>query len=237
MNTFRLKRNLDEAVYEQILSSIFEGKFHSGEQVQIERLCEQYEISRTPVIQALKRLATDGIVETSPTGKYIFPAADERRVRDMMEMRLFFEVGAANLICDIGEPAMDYRIAECEEECSRSQESGDSYRSSMADMKLHRMIVACARNSYMTELYNRVQNNCVTLNYLNLKGVAVVSQEAVDHHRMICDAPPPPRPRCPRQCHHHPCAVCGGADHPAISAKMSSQRRPVLCTAGLADDR
>ena len=83
---------------------------------------------------------------------------------------------------------MDYRIAECEEECSRSQESGDSYRSSMADMKLHRMIVACARNSYMTELYNRVQNNCVTLNYLNLKGVAVVSQEAVDHHRLICDA-------------------------------------------------
>ena len=163
MNTFRLKRNLDEAVYEQILSSIFEGKFHSGEQVQIERLCEQYEISRTPVIQALKRLATDGIVETSPTGKFFFPAADERRVRDMMEMRLFFEVGAANLICDIGEPAMDYRIAECEEECSRSQESGDSYRSSMADMKLHRMIVACARNSYMT-------------------------QEAVDHHRMICDA-------------------------------------------------
>ena len=150
MNTFRLKRNLDEAVYEQILSSIFEGKFHSGEQVQIERLCEQYEISRTPVIQALKRLATDGIVETSPTGKFFFPAADERRVRDMMEMRLFFEVGA--------------------------------------DMKLHRMIVACARNSYMTELYNRVQNNCVTLNYLNLKGVAVVSQEAVDHHRMICDA-------------------------------------------------
>ena len=188
MNTFRLKRNLDEAVYEQILSSIFEGKFQSGEQVQIERLCEQYEISRTPVIQALKRLATDGIVETSPTGKFFFPAADERRVRDMMEMRLFFEVGAANLICDIGEPAMDYRITECEEECSRSQESGDSYRSSMADMKLHRMIVACARNSYMTELYNRVQNNCVTLNYLNLKGVAVVSQEAVDHHRMICDA-------------------------------------------------
>ena len=155
--------------------------------MQIERLCEQYEISRTPVIQALKRLATDGIVETSRPVS-LFPAADERRVRDMMEMRLFFEVGAANLICDIGEPAMDYRIAECEEECSRSQESGDSYRSSMADMKLHRMIVACARNSYMTELYNRVQNNCVTLNYLNLKGVAVVSQEAVDHHRMICDA-------------------------------------------------
>lgn len=41
----------------------------------------------------------------------------------MMEMRLFFEVGAANLICDIGDPAMDYRIAVCEEELRRSQES------------------------------------------------------------------------------------------------------------------
>ena len=66
MNTFRLKRNLDEAVYEQILSSIFEGKFHSGEQVQIERLCEQYEISRTPVIQALKRLACAGYDGDAP---------------------------------------------------------------------------------------------------------------------------------------------------------------------------
>ena len=52
MNTFRLKRNLDEAVYEQILSSIFEGKFHSGEQVQIERLCEQYEHAGHPGPQA-----------------------------------------------------------------------------------------------------------------------------------------------------------------------------------------
>ena len=31
--------------------------------------------------------------------------------------------------------------------------------------------------------------------------------------------PPPPRPRCPRQCHHHPCAVCGGADHPQYPRK------------------
>lgn len=188
MNTFRLKRNLDEAVYEQILSSIFEGKFHSGEQVQIERLCEQYEISRTPVIQALKRLPRTASWRPPRPVSSFSPPRTNGVCRDMMEMRLFFEVGAANLICDIGEPTMDYRIAECEEECSRSQESGDSYRSSMADMKLHRMIVACARNSYMTELYSRVQNNCVTLNYLNLKGVAVVSQEAVDHHRMICDA-------------------------------------------------
>ena len=28
-----------------------------------------------------------------------------------------------------------------------------------------------------------------------------------------------PRPRCPRQCHHHPCAVCGGADHPQYPRK------------------
>ena len=35
MNTFRLKRNLDEAVYEQILSSIFEGKFHSGDRTSL----------------------------------------------------------------------------------------------------------------------------------------------------------------------------------------------------------
>ena len=45
MNTFRLKRNLDEAVYEQILSSIFEGKFHSGEQLRaFANLLGQYQM-------------------------------------------------------------------------------------------------------------------------------------------------------------------------------------------------
>ena len=74
MNTFRLKRNLDEAVYEQILSSIFEGKFHSGEQVQIERLCEQYEISRTPVIQAPQAPGHGRHRgDPPPTGKFFFP--------------------------------------------------------------------------------------------------------------------------------------------------------------------
>ena len=33
-----------------------------------------------------------------------------------------------------------------------------------------------------------MHNKFVTQNYLNLKGVEVVSQETVDHHRMICDA-------------------------------------------------
>lgn len=188
MESFRLKRNLDERVYEKLMHSIFEGNFRSGEIISIERLCEQYEISRTPVIQAVKRLNSEGIVDMTPTGKFRFPVVDDEIVHSVMDVRLQFEVTSAEMLCEQITPEEYIQIVQCAEACAKHQEEGNTYMASVMDMEFHRRLVDGARNAYWTELFRRVQNKSLSINYLNLNGESVVSPTALQHHKMICDA-------------------------------------------------
>lgn len=188
MEKFRLKRNLDELVYEKLLRSIFEGNFRSGEIISIERLCEQYEISRTPVIQAIKRLYSDGIVDMTPTGKFLFPMVDDEIVHNMLDVRLRFEMLSAEQICEKISAEEYIQIFQCAEDCAKYQAEGNSYMASITDMEFHRRMVAGVGNPYWVALFQRVQNQCLSINYLNLNGESVVSPVAISHHKLMCDA-------------------------------------------------
>ncbi|MCW2985805.1 MAG: narR1 [Conexibacter sp.] len=55
-----------ELAYEHLLQEILRGRFQPGETLSIYALGEELEISRTPVIEALKRLEAEGLVEIMP---------------------------------------------------------------------------------------------------------------------------------------------------------------------------
>ena len=63
-----LKRNLDELVYETICQGFVGGAYTAGMRLDPAELSEQYQVSKTPVIQALKRMAHERIVEITSGG-------------------------------------------------------------------------------------------------------------------------------------------------------------------------
>ena len=75
-----LKRGLDEMVYDLFIDELYNGVFHAGEKIDPAALTESFQISRTPVIQALKRLASEKILEVSSGGKYFIPDPDTREM-------------------------------------------------------------------------------------------------------------------------------------------------------------
>lgn len=188
MERIMIKKNLDDIVHERLLEDIFKGKFKPGEIISVEKICEQYTISRTPVVQAIKGLYADGIVDVSATGKYYFPIADDSVVKELMQTRLLFEKASAMLIFENNYPVDVYEFCKYAEACAKYQEQGDVYNASMYDLKLHWTLVNSTRNNYMAELYKRVQNKCLSVHYLNLNGAEVVSPGAVEGHRVMCEA-------------------------------------------------
>ena len=71
-----LKRGLDEMVYDLFIDELYNGVFHAGEKIDPAALTESFQISRAPVIQALKRLASEKILEVSSGGKYFIPVPE-----------------------------------------------------------------------------------------------------------------------------------------------------------------
>jgi DNA-binding GntR family transcriptional regulator len=91
--------SLHHEVLTRLRDFIVEGHLMAGERVPERQLCERFAVSRTPLREALKVLAAEGLVELLPNrGARIrtFSAAD---IRDFFEILAALESAAGRLAC------------------------------------------------------------------------------------------------------------------------------------------
>jgi len=83
------------AVYEWILLAIVRGEVQSGGALKSTQIARQLGISRTPVVQALQRLASDGIVTLEKNKRAIVRPGAENWLVEIHELRELLEPAAA----------------------------------------------------------------------------------------------------------------------------------------------
>jgi DNA-binding GntR family transcriptional regulator len=86
---------LSDAVYETLLEAVLSGRLASGAIVSEVSLAKQLDVSRTPVHDALRQLAKDGLVEQRVNRRAIIATFTKDDVYDIMEMRRLLEGEAA----------------------------------------------------------------------------------------------------------------------------------------------
>ena len=59
-------KRLAPVVYEALKERLLEGTYQAGERLSVETLKTEFEVSKQPVMEALHRLAADGLVEIVP---------------------------------------------------------------------------------------------------------------------------------------------------------------------------
>ena len=66
-----LKKNLDVVVFEQLREKVIRGEWTPGQAISIDELVTEYGVSRTPILQALRRMEAMRMVEITITGHFI----------------------------------------------------------------------------------------------------------------------------------------------------------------------
>lgn len=148
-------------------------------------------MSRTPVIDALKRLASDGLVEIrARRGCFVreLTAAD---IREIFEIREATELFAIRQVVRAGRYlALAAELEAAEIEMERHIE-GDAYadydRFIHWDQVFHRSIVAAAGNARLSEIYANLHVHLHIIRSHNLDVLRAGSQVASDH-RLILEA-------------------------------------------------
>lgn len=84
---------LGDRVYEMLRNYLRSGKVRWGEFLREETLAERLGVSRTPVREALRRLASEGLVEAHGRS-FRVPALTEDDLEDIYELRLLLETEA-----------------------------------------------------------------------------------------------------------------------------------------------
>ena len=184
----RIKKNLDEIMIGKMNSEIVEGKWTPGENLSLERFMETYGVSRTPVIQALKKLNAMGVVDFTNEGHFRVPEYTETQVRDICAMRLMLESRA---IDEIEKKGIKPDFATLEVICSKSvasNDAGEVIDARLDDLEFHRTLVAQAGNECLSELFLRVQAKFKVANYLLTSYTHEAERYACeDHEEMIRD--------------------------------------------------
>ena len=82
--------SLGERTYLALRDHLLSGGFVGGEPMQEEALATRFGVSRTPVREALARLASEGLLESSGRS-YLLPALSRQDIDDIYELRLLLE--------------------------------------------------------------------------------------------------------------------------------------------------
>ena len=86
-----MKRSLAEQAYLELVRKIMEGRLDGGARLTEEGLCREFGISRTPVREALRRLAEEGLIEALPRRGYQVCRPDPEAVEELFACRAMIE--------------------------------------------------------------------------------------------------------------------------------------------------
>ncbi len=181
------RQNLHDTVVSRLRDLIIEGEMASGSRLAERQLCDSLGVSRTPLREALKVLAAEGLVELLPNRGARVARLDESDIENMFEVMAALEALAGTLACS--------RISEAE-----LAEIGALHYEMMAqymrralpeyfrlNQAIHAAIVAASRNPILAATYHGLATRIRRARYLaNLSDERW--QHAVAEHTAILEA-------------------------------------------------
>ncbi|SNS17551.1 GntR family transcriptional regulator [Tropicimonas sediminicola] len=142
---------LAKQVESQIEQDIVEGVFLPGDRLDEEELAARLNTSRTPIREALRTLASIGLVAVRPRSGATVSRPTMSEVIDLFEVVAEMEAFAARLAATRATDAELRTVAEMHDACEREAGTGDAQRYFDANGHFHRSIWEGAHNPMLVE--------------------------------------------------------------------------------------
>jgi DNA-binding GntR family transcriptional regulator len=111
-----------EKVYEQLKGAILTGRLNPEERLTEEHLAEKMGVSRTPIREALHKLASEGLIKPLETRGFIVPPGSREDVEELFDIRAILEGYALRVICETISGQNFEKLGECVERAERALE-------------------------------------------------------------------------------------------------------------------
>lgn len=182
----RLERQrLHDTVVEHLRKFIVEGMLAPGMRLNERELCETLGISRTPLREAFKVLAAEGLLVLSPNRGASVYRMSESEIRETFELMSGLEAFSGELACERITPvelaeikALHYAMLAC-----RVQNDLPGYYS--RNQEIHNRINEAARNSALRNTYESINRRIMSMRFRSNQHVDKWDRAVHDHEEMI----------------------------------------------------
>jgi DNA-binding GntR family transcriptional regulator len=183
----RLPRTtLSDDAYAALLDAIVTGELAPGERLRDQELAERLGISRTPVREALRRLADEGLVEVAAQSATRVAPIDIERAAHAFPVVAALQALATRL----GVPGLTREslaaMRDHDRERARALRAGEIPTAIAADDAFHAVLVDAAGNRELRRSLERLMPQLRRLDLVHFR--ALSREEIADGHAAILDA-------------------------------------------------
>ena len=187
------KTTLTDKIYQDIKDDILTKVFQPGEKLNIKELAREYQVSDTPVKQALQRLAEEKLVVNTPNKGMSVRALTPHELQDIFDMRLMMDTFfVKDIVTTLNyNHGLRQQLIDCLEAQKKFIESNDSNHKPdeffELDLEFHTLYLAASGNQKAVNVFRDMQP-------FTYASGTYVSQphyrdcECVEEHQAILDA-------------------------------------------------
>ena len=182
------RANLSEVAYNQIKDALCEGEIMPGDILSESRLAQQLGMSRTPVREALRALASEGWLEIkNGVGAYVKPLST-KDMEDLYEVRCLLEAQAVRTavyhIANEEIDALERKFQTLLDNFDRGNPP-DAREFSALDWELHELIVERCQNRYIKEIMRSNTSNMKRYQFLSAEALNDVRESTRQHLKIL----------------------------------------------------
>lgn len=148
------QHSLHDELLGRLRKMIISGAFLPGEKIPERQLCDQFGVSRTPLREALKVLAAEGLVQLAPNRGAMIATLSADEMEECLAISSAIEALTAELACANITDAEIEKIKALHAVMVADHRAGDLDAFLATNREIHESIVAAARNPMLASIYD-----------------------------------------------------------------------------------
>ena len=180
-------QNLHEGTFQKLRSLLVEGVIAPGSKLNERELAESLNVSRTPIREAIKRLAADGLVELIANRGAIAVQLSHADVVHTFDVIAQLEGYSCELAAKNISAATLSELEALQYEMMASYARRDLSNYYKLNLRIHHLINQAANNPVLTQLFSQVNARIEALRFRSNQN-GVKWEKAVEEHQEMIDA-------------------------------------------------
>lgn len=182
----RIERpTLHNVVVSRIRDMIIEGLLPVGVRIHEGQLCQQLGISRTPLREALKVLASEGLVELIPSRGAMVRQLTRKDAHDMLDVLSHLEAMAGPLICQNASDEDIREVRRLHDEMIGFYERRERLPYFKLNQQIHSLLISLAGNESLSLVHDILQTRMKRIRFIGDRTEVSWKGAMDDHEEMI----------------------------------------------------
>ncbi|MBT9430150.1 GntR family transcriptional regulator [Candidatus Symbiopectobacterium endolongispinus] len=164
------RRPLTDRVADYVRDLIVQDILQPGDPINVQSICSTLQISQTPLREALKMLAAQGLVDLRPNKRVVVASLAANEIEDMLVVYTEMEKLAGRLAALQATPD-DLHALQQEQALMAAFHAGELLRYFHANQAFHQALVHASHNATLIELRNNLNAVCIALVSKEISGM------------------------------------------------------------------